>query len=85
MEGCSDEYWHQAREIVEKEVANERIDAQVTGTKGNIEACDPPSGLRDVTALALGVKPRLLLLLLCWYSLPRGELLRHDQMRLDRR
>ena len=35
MEGCSDEYWHQAREIVEKEVANERMSAPVSETKRN--------------------------------------------------
>jgi hypothetical protein len=25
MEGCADEYWRQARETVEKEIASERI------------------------------------------------------------
>jgi hypothetical protein len=26
MEGCADEYWRQARETVEKEIASDRID-----------------------------------------------------------
>ena len=28
MEGCSDEYWRQAREIVEAEIATERLNGK---------------------------------------------------------
>jgi hypothetical protein len=29
MEGCADEYWRQARETVEKEIASARIDGEL--------------------------------------------------------
>ena len=29
MEGCADEYWRQARETVEKEIASGRIDGEL--------------------------------------------------------
>jgi hypothetical protein len=32
MEGCSDEYWRQAREIVENEMLTERVNGQLANT-----------------------------------------------------
>jgi len=29
MEGCADEYWRQARETIEKEIASARIDGEL--------------------------------------------------------